>query len=400
MDRITVVLQRLAILGPGNKEGFVELLVSKRLIQGLAAAMMGVFLPIFLYQVSGEQFWFVAAFAIGASVGYALLLVPGMKITNRLGFSRALALSTVFGVLQFTLLYVMDETNYLFYLAPLILVVILYRIFHWVPYHVDFARFTQGGERGRDVSLMFAIVAFMGVVGPALAGYIVTHSGFSTLFAVCVVLLFVAGISYLFVPAVEEQFTWSFGETMRNFVSPRFRNVVLGEMANGAEIVVTLIAWPIFLYEVLAGNMLQVGLLSTVIVGVTITLQLLVGRHLDASGQNKISTLKRGSVLYALGWIGKIFVFSATQIFLIGLYHNITKIFIKTPYNAILYDMSGEQGQYVDEFTVIKEIATNLGRILALFLMVLVTLYLSVEWTFIIGAVAALLVNAIYRTYH
>ena len=91
------------------------------------------------------------------------------------------------------------------------------------------------------------------------------------------------------------------------------------------------------------------------------------------------------------------FVLSATQIFFVGLYHNVAKIFIKTPYSAILYDMSGEQGQYVDEFTVMREIASHIGRALALIAMIVLTFYISIEWTFIIGAVASLLVNAIYR---
>lgn len=398
MERITLVLQRLVVRGPHRKGGFIELFISKRLIQGLATAMMGMFMPIFLYEVSGNQFWFVATFFALASIGYVIFLVPGMKITNFIGFSKALTLGAFFSVAQFTTLYFMDSDNYMTYLIPLTLVVVGFRTFHWVPYHVDFTAFTRGGERGRDVSLMFATVAFMGMLGPILAGYIVMNSGYDVLFVICMILLTAAGISYLFVPAVEERFTWSFSETIHNLFSPRFRNVLVGEIANGAEVIVTLVAWPIFLYEVLQGNVLEIGILSTVIVAVTIVVQLLVGKYLDKKGHNKIDTLKRGSILYSIGWIVKIFVLSATQIFLIGLYHNITKIFLKTPYSAILYDISGEQGQYVDEFTVMREMSSHIGRAIALALMILLTLYISIQWTFIIGAIAALLINVIYQT--
>jgi YQGE family putative transporter len=396
MELITVVVQRLATFAPHRKGGFLELFISKRLIQGLAAAMMGMFLPIFLYEVSGNQFLFPASFYAITALGYAILLVPGMKVTNAIGFSRALAFGTIFSITQFVLLYFTNETNYSTLIIPIMVAVILFRIFHWVPYHVDFTAFTQGGERGRDVSLIFATIAFMGMLGPVLAGYIVANSGYSVLFAVCVVLLIAAAVSYLFVPAVEEEFTWSFRETLHNLFSPRFRNVLLGEMANGAEIMVTTVAWPIFLYTVLDGNVLEVGMLSTLIVGVTIVIQLLVGKYLDKKSDNKILALKRGSVFYSIGWIVKMFVLSATQIFFIGLYHNITKIFLKTPYSAILYDMSGEQGHYVDEFTVLREMASQVGRALALGAMVLLALNISIEWTFIIGAIASLMVNAIY----
>jgi YQGE family putative transporter len=397
MERITTVLQRVRKRGPHRRRGFIELFISKRLIQGLAAAMLGMFLPIFLYETSGNQFWVVVLFFALASIGYVLFLVPGMKFTNLIGFSKALALGAVFSIAQYVLLYFTDNTN-LWALFPFLLVAIVgFRVFHWVPYHVDFTAFTKGGERGRDVSLIFATIAFMGMLGPVLAGYIISNSGYDVLFGVCTVLLMIAGVSYLFVPAVEEKFTWTYIETYQNLFSPRFRNVLVGEMANGAEVIVTLVAWPIFLFEVLQGNLLEIGLLSTVVVGVTIAVQLFIGKHLDSKSDSKIQTLKRGSILYAVGWLIKIFVFSAVQIFFIGLYHNVTKIFIKTPYSAILYDLSGEQGRYVDEFTVMREMASHIGRTLALLVMFVLTFYVPVAWTFLIGAVASLLVNAIYK---
>ncbi len=397
MELLTSVLQRIRKRGPQRRDGFIQLFISKRLIQGLAGAMMGMFLPIFLYEISGGKFWVVVLFFTLASVGYATFLVPGMKITNYIGFSKALALGAVFSVIQYILLFFTNSFN-LWSIFPFLLVAIIgFRIFHWVPYHVDFTAFTKGGERGRDISLIFATIAFMGMLGPILAGYIVTNSGYDVLFGVCTLLLIAAGISYLCVPAVHEKFTWSYGETLKNLFSPKFRNVLVGEMANGAEVIVTLVAWPIFLYEVLQGNLLEIGMLSTVVVGVTIAVQLFMGKYLDAKSTSKVQTLKRGSMFYSVGWLIKIFVFSTMQIFFIGLYHNITRIFLKTPYSAILYDISGEQGRYVDEFTVMREIASHIGRTLALLTMLALTFYVPVAWTFVIGAVASLLVNAIYR---
>jgi MFS family permease len=397
MERITVVLRRLARRGGRRQKGFLQLFISKRLIQGLATALMGMFVPIFIYETTGQDFAVVGIFYALVFGLYALFLVPAMSLTNKIGFSRTLALGAIFSVIQFAILYFANPENIWTLVLPLLLAMIGFRLFHWVPYHVDFTAFTKGGERGRDVSLMFATIAFMGMLGPILAGYIITNSGYETLFAIAVVLLAAAGVSYLFVPAVEEQFTWTYKETLQQLFSPQFRPVFVGEAANGAEVIVSLIAWPIFLFEVLDGNMLEIGALSTIIVGVTIFIQLLVGKYLDKRSENKVQTLKRGSMLYAAGWILKMFVLSASQIFFVGLYHNITKIFLKTPYSAILYDMSGEQGRYVDEFTVMREMAGNSGRAIALVAMVVLTLFFSIEWTFIIGVVASLLINAIYQ---
>lgn len=398
MERVLIVLRRLRRRGPTRKRGFVELFVSKRLIQGLATAMLALFTPIFLFETSGESFATVIFFYLIVSLGYVLILPPAMRITNKIGFSRALAISALFSVVQYGIMYFMDVSNFWRLIMPLGVAVILFRTLHWVPYHVDFTQFTKGGSRGRDLSLVFATIAFMGVIGPILAGFIIQNAGYNILFGVGVVLMLIAAISYLFVPASKEKFTWSYSEVIENLFSKKFRPILYSEFASGAETIVNLVAWPVFLFVILDGNILEVGILSTIIVGVTIVIQLLVGHHLDKGRDNSTKTLKVGSSLYALGWIFKMFVFSATQIFFVGLYHNITRIFTKTPYNAIFYDMSGEQGRYVDEFTVMKEMTNHTGRVVGLLAMLGLTAVFSVEWTFIIGAFSSLLFNMIYLT--
>lgn len=396
MERITVVLRRLTAKGPSHKEGFVQLFISKRLIQGLAGAMLALFTPIFIYQTTGEAFWIVGTMYAVIGILYVVLLVPAMKISNRIGFSRMLAISAFLSALMYGFLYLANKENIWYLLIPIALTVVGFRLFHWVPYHVDFTEFTKGGSRGRDVSLMYATIAFMGIIGPLLAGFIIANAGYSVLFAVGVVLMLFAAISYLFVPSVEEKFTWTYKQTLNHLFSKDFRPVMLGDMANGAESIVTLIAWPIFLFVILNGNVLEIGALSTVIVGVTIVVQLLVGKHLDKAKENSAKTLRTGSILYSIGWVLKIFVISTTQIFFVGLYHNVVKIFTKTPYSTLLYDMSGEQGRYIDEFTLMREMSHHSGRVLALLTMVALTFYFSVEWTFLIAAVASLMLNVVY----
>ena len=398
MERMTIIFRRYFAGERGRHRGFVELFVSKRLLHGAATALLGVFVPIYLYTLTGERFYILGGVYALLSAGYALFLVSGMKITNRIGFSRALVLGSSISIFVYTILFFMNEENVYLLLVPFIICGILFRIFHWVPYHVDFTKFTNDGERGRDISLTFATIAFLGVIGPILAGFIITHAGYTTLFGTAILLLVAATISYAFVPEVKEKFIWTFRETVGKLFSREYRNLALGEFASGAEAIVTLVAWPIFLYEILKGNLLEIGAVSTIIVGLTIVLQLFLGKYLDDKMHSKEKTLQVGSVLYALGWVIKIFVLSATQVFFVGLYHNVVKIFTNTPYSTILYDMSADQGSYIDEFSVMREMSSHTGRFFALVIMTLLTLVISIKWVFIVGAVATLLLNVVYRT--
>ena len=397
MENIVPVLRRHRRRRGKKDSGFVQLFISKRLIHGAAAALLGIFVPIFIYETTGEQFYIVGGYYALLSALYALFIVPGMKVANRVGFSRTLVIGGACSVILYSVFYFMTEDNFWYLLPFLTIVITAFRIFHWVPFHVDFALFTKEGERGRQVSLSFATVAFMGVIGPILAGFIIENAGYDTLFAVAVVLLIAATISYGFVPETRTKFTWTYKKTLQKMLSKDYRGVVVGEAANGVEIATTTIVWPIFLYEILDGDVFEIGAISTVIVAVTIVLQLVVGNYIDKMSSHKHKTLRWGTFLTALGWIFKIFVLSAAQVFFVGLYHNIVKIFLKTPFSAILYDMSAEQGKYIDEFTVLREMSTHIARALALTATAVATLYIPIGWTFVLAAAASIAINMVYQ---
>lgn len=398
MEGIASILKRnTERKGKNGSDGFLRLFISKRLIHGAAAAILGIFVPIFLYETSGEQFWVVGGYYALLSILYVLLLQPAMKITNWLGFSHTLVLGGVFSVILYGIMFFMTPDNLWLLLGPLTIAIVGFRLFHWVPFHVDFTLFTSAGERGRQVSLSFATIAFMGVVGPILAGFIISNAGYDALFGVAVSLLIAATISYAFVPETATHFDWSFKQTWGKFFSRDMRHVVVGEFANGAEVVVNLIVWPIFLYEVLNGDVFEIGAVSTIVVGATIFIQIFMGRYLDKHKDSKEKTLRIGSTLYAVGWIFKIFVLSAAHVFFVGLYHNIVKIFTKTPFSAILYDMSAEQGKYVDEFTVLREMASHSGRAVSLIVIAILAFYIPIGWTFVIAATASIALNLVYR---
>lgn len=400
MESVTSSLRKSRGRVRKKDSGFLQLFISKRLIHGAAAALAGIFVPIFLYETSGNSFVMVGGYYALLSLMYVLLLVPSMRITNWIGFSRTLVLSGVCSIVTYAILFYLTPENMMTLLWPLAIAIVAFRLFHWVPFHVDFALFTNAGERGKQVSLSFAAIAFMGAVGPILAGFIVAQAGYSALFGTIIVLLIAATISYSYVPETPTHFDWSWSETWNHFRAKERRGLIVGEFANGAEIIVNLVVWPIFLYTILNGDLFSIGALSTIIVGITIILQLLLGRYLDGKSDTKQKTLKVGSTLYAIGWIFKIFVLSAAQVFFVGLYHNIVKIFTQTPFSAIMYDMSADQGSLVDEFTVLREMANHSGRAVALVAVSFLTFFIPVGWTFILAAIASVALNLVYRVHH
>lgn len=371
--------------------GFVALYTGKTIAMAVTA-LLGIFLPIFLYELFGNNFQLVIFYYTITSFFYGITVFFGARFLNKFGFRRALRTSVILGALFYGIFYFINLDN-LHYLIPFsILVVTFYRLLYWLPYHVDFAKFTDKRDRARQVSVLEASRHILGIFIPIIAGYIVARFSFDVLFLIGVILFLVSGIPYLMIPRTREKFSWSLSETWQQFFSKEKRKVVLAYFAYGAETVVGIVVWPIFIYQLLKGNYFQVGAISTLIIGFAVILQLALGKYIDLKSA-KEKVLGWGSVFYALGWLIKIFIETAFQIFVVGAYHSVSRIFLQTPFNALSYEIAADQGHYVDEFTVLHQMADSLGRAFMGILVIIVSFYLAIQWTFLLAALAAIIFN-------
>ncbi|MEX0933995.1 MAG: MFS transporter [Candidatus Paceibacterota bacterium] len=377
------------------QSGFV-VLFSSQAIRKAALSLVSIFLPIFLYEVLGKDMMLVVWFYLAIAVLYAVFLPLAARMLNYFKFKNALITGSLFGILMYAILvFTTPENAYLF--IPIVLVVwTIFKLLYWVPYHTDFAKFIDPKDRGRGVSAMFATVSFAGVVGPILAGYILDKTSFGILFSVVVLLYLLSIVPLLRLPKVNETYTWGYAETWKKFFAKKYRRPLFAVGALGAENTIALIIWPIFIFLLLDGAVLDVGALSTIIFGAVVILQLALGRFIDVSKKQEYETLHIGSVLYALGWVGKVFVVTAFHIFIAGFYHGVTKIFTRTPFDTLVYEIAADQGHFVDEFTVLKEMALQFGAVISLVGVAVLLLFFSIEVTFFIGAGAALLLNLLY----
>ena len=376
------------------QRGFL-LLLSSRAINQIGEGLLGIFIPIFLYTLFEKNIYLLFFYYLLGFLLFGFLVAPGARLINKTGFKNALITGSISVVLFYVTLVFAEKWNVWYFIFSSIATLTLFRILYWVPFHTDFTLFTDHRNRGREVGALTAVLALLGAFGPVIAGYLIAKTGFTILFVITIALHFASVVPLLMLPETKEQFSWSYRETWKHFFSKEKRGALLALGALEAENSIALIVWPIFIFELLQGNVLEVGLVSTVVVITTIVLQLLVGKYLDISKLKKDETLRIGSVFYAVGWIGKIFVVTAFQIFIVGFYHGITKIFTMTPFDTLVYEISADEGHYIDEFTVLREMALTFGRVITLAVVAFLLLFVSLEWTFIIAAGASLLLNAI-----
>lgn len=376
----------------GLSQGFISLYTGKMITQA-AYGVGSIFLPIFLYKIYNLQLTGVVMFYVIGIWAYILSIAFGAKFLNKFGFRKALRISVIFGAFFYASFYFIDETNVKYLIFLPIIALTLFRLTYWLPYHVDFAKFTSKKNRGKQLSVLESTRLIISVISPLVFGFLIDRFDFDIMFIMGVLIYLLSGIPYLSIPRTKEKFSWGYKETWRQFFAKENRGVVIAYMADGAENVLGVIIWPIFIWELLNGNVLQVGIISTLIVGISVFLQLLIGKYTDKMDKKKM--LKLGSIFHAIGWIAKIFVATTFQIFITATYHNLSKIFIRTPFDVLTYEMAADEGHYVDEFTVIHEIAVGIGKSIMLLLILFLSIFVSLQWTFILGALAALMYNTI-----
>ncbi len=371
-----------------------------KIVINLAGQLIGLFLPIFLYKFLGMNLVLVIAYYVLLDFLYLNFVVLGCRyIMNKIGIKRSLQISVVFVAIYYAVLLFLDKfltssssfwgIDAIWWLIPAAFFSLMFRVTHWVPFHTNVAELTDRNIRASQLSLMEATIMILGAIVPIVAGLILSYLGFSWLFLTALLIFLLAIIPFSFLPKVEEKFSWTYIETWKVFFSKKFRKNIFAYMGDGAEGIIGIIIWPIFIWQLLEGNYLKVGAISSFIVVFTMTLQLLAGNLMDKS-VNKKMWLRYGSFFYSMGWVLKAFVGGALQIFVFSTYHNISRVFSRTSFDTLNYDIAADQGHYVDEYTAVREMAVMVGKILMGIVIILVLPFLPLQYIFLLAALASL----------
>jgi YQGE family putative transporter len=375
-------------------KGFKNLL-SSRIITNVGTGFFAVFFPIFLYETLGKNLTYLAIYyfiSYALSLLFSILLPPSL---NKFGFKKALQTSTLIGVFYYLGVFLLNKDNIWFILPIVIFLVSLWRFLYWVPYNIDFAKFTNPKDRGKEVGFIEAMLSLIGVITPIIAGFFIISFGFNILFLVGCLIFFLSFFPLIKLPKTREKFTWSRTETIKKVFLKKNRKLALFFFLDGAETVLGIFVWPIFIYELLNGNYLEIGTIASLVVLFTMLLQLSAGRLVD---KNKGKIIKTGGLLYAIGWFLKIFAITSLHVFVFDAFHQFMKVFYRIPLDTMVFETAFKQKHLIDEFNVFRQICLFLGRLAMVASVIILSLFItSISWIFILGVFVALFISVFYK---
>lgn len=377
-----------ARLSPG-----ISALYSNIIIDQIGSGLVGLFMPIFLWQKFG-RLDFVLLYYLAIHLIYVFAVVVGAKIMSKIGQKASMILAIPFKVLFYAGLYYMSlGYPVLIFTALMITAIEIRMMLFWVPYHTDFAAFTNKKNRGWVIGFLSSISSLVSIFIPIIAGWIISNHGFDVLFLIAMFLIGVSVLPLFLVRPTYEKFTFSFLQTFKQLFDKQYRRMFFSQFADGVESVIGMVIWPIFIFQLLQGDFLKVGAISSLIVLVAVVMRLVIGSYTDKIDKRKL--LRWGSSLYAVGWILKMFVATTFHIFIASTFHNFSAIAMRTPFSALVYEKAADSGHYVDELTVLREIALSLGKVVGIVILLIMINMVGLQWAFVLGAVAALFVNLI-----
>ncbi len=385
-------MPQLRNLFPSPLSGALVALYSHSLIKRVAIAVLGIFEAIFIFEAFGRKLELVLIYYLVVYSLYLFLVPIGAHLISEIGYRRSMRVA-IFFVALWAIIFASIAFGWFSpqFLWAAAMAVAIYKTLYWLPYHVELAEFTNKTNRARYISLIDSTILIVGIILPVVSAFIISQFGYASLMTVVLIVLCISLIPLHFLPDVKESFSFGYGQTFRELFAKKWRRELFAYLAEGVEDVAAAVIWPIFIFLILQGKYLEIGYVSSLIILITALIKMVVGEFSDEYGPKKI--LKWGTFLTSIAWVVRVFIQTFNQIFLVGIFHNMAEAATKTAWNTLWHQRSMDKGHFVDEYTALREMALNLGRILTILLVIIFIPFVPLTVTFILAALAVLLFN-------
>ncbi|MFM2414517.1 MAG: hypothetical protein RI911_210 [Candidatus Parcubacteria bacterium] len=363
-------------------------LLVNRLVLKMAFGFINVFVPILLYQNFGVR---ILGIYILMSLIILFLTPISAMLLSRYGVRRLIAVSIPFAAMSVWALSLHNVApGYSPFWAALLFTVFfaIHHSLYWVPYHVDFVHSLTKQHRGAVLGWYEDLLELVSVATPLIGAVLIVLTGFSDTLLFVSLLCLMSLFPVYYVHEIYERFSWTYFETFQRMFNRKHRHILVGYGADGAQLAVATILWPIFLFELMSEKYIAVGIITTLTLLAILVLNMSLGYLIDKFGPERL--VRWGVVLSMTGWLLKSFVGSPFQVFMVDTYHKFGDAVMRLSRNVTGYASAVDSGHYVDEYTTIAEMSYQLGKIVMLIIAGVLITYFGFRAVFFVTGFATL----------
>ncbi len=225
----------------------------------------------------------------------------------------------------------------------------IYRALYWVPYALEKNQTPQIKNKRLHQEVCIALM-------PAIAGYALNDGSLSAialLFSGAILLI--TSLAPLFtIEETYEKYSWKYRETFGELFEPKYDSLVTSAFLEGIQGAALVLIWPLTIFLIVGASYRLLGLV--------LAITLLIAIPMRSFG-NRL-TLRSPAIhatLAASAWVLRLLVASPFGVILVDSYSSVSQ---RTPYaDSYAFEQAADNGTYLDEYTVLKEISLALGRV-------------------------------------
>lgn len=339
-----------------------ELYISSIILR-FALSALYIFEPIYFLKV-GLSIGQIILYQAGLYLLYFFLLPIGGKLARLHGYEHVMSWSSPFLIIYLIALYAVPYNKALIFVA--LVSAVFYKSLYWPGFHADFAKFGQSHERGREISLLVAVLTSVGVFGPIFGGWVITVAGWQTLFVIIGIFILLSSIPMLTTPEKFQPVNFSYKEAMREVFAKKNRSQTAAFIGYSEDLIFGVI-WPIFIAMVVK-NLFNVGALISASTLVNVLIILFIGNLVDKHARLRIERF--GSILTAFVWLGASLIRSAGGVFIFDNLYRISRHILGTSLMSIIYDEA--KNSSVMKVMIFREMGLAFGKVLGALVIFLV----------------------------
>jgi MFS family permease len=373
-----------------NKQ-FLSFTISQTLFQ-LAYNIGNIFGGIFFYQLFGGSIIAALGSFAATNIVYIFFLSISAKWMGKLGVRNNLILATTLFIAAFTFLSFIDKSNPFPFLAAWVLLFGLARTFYHMPYSFYIMRFTEPGNRGESLGKLTAITILGTMFMPLLGGTISALWGVTgvALFSSAVFLLSMVPLFQL--PNIKFSYTGNTLKILDLAATKKSLQLLITNEAENKDKV-----WQVYVFLLLQSSFLNFGVLLTIVNFICFIFSWFFGKFMDHN--NRLKIMKFDSVVTALIWFTRPLISTPLGVTI----SNSIFEFVSNSRNQVVdlidYDLlkrtSDGSEALLDEQLVTREICWNILSAILIVILIVITLTLGWQASFIFSGLAALAALAI-----
>src|SRR3989344_1963911 len=325
------------------------------IISNLALSMVFIFEPIYLY-TQGFSLVRIMTFFLIVYLCYIVLVGFGAKFASRFGYKHAIFFSNIFIAIYWFGLFFITVHPAFFYIVPIFFA--LQKSWFWPAFDADLSVNAGQGQRGREISVMTALVQVAFIGGPLLGGVISERFGFLYLFVAASLLIMLSSIPLFASPDIYAKHEFTFAKLWR--VLRKYPKNFFGYWGF-AEDLMLMSLWPIYMYLVV-WNFENLGLISTIATIVGTVIMLYVGTLIDRQG-GRHTIIFESSVVYGATWILRFLAQGVALVLGFDIMTKAAKNIINVPMNSLTYENAAVDDDNGLAYSVFFEFSLSVGKI-------------------------------------